>query len=215
MQDPEWNQDGWQPHKIPFTATPGSWSAAAELDSDLRADLLDACQYFEVHPKNLPHSSDNAWKPVSVPEIKTFFGLTFLTGYLKKPNLDLYWCVDEVDATPYFSQTMLRNRFQLIWRFLHYNDNRLQDATDQMYKVRPVLDYIAKKFKDLYQPGQNTCIDKGMMLWRGRLSFRVYNPQKPIKYSIKSYILCDTGKGYCFNMKPYVGEGSTLPDTVF
>lgn len=84
-----------------------------------------------------------------------------------------------------------------------------------MHKVHPVLDYIAKKFKELYQPGQNICIDKGMMLWRGRLSFRVYNPQKPIKYGIKSYILCDSGKGYCFNMKPYVREGSTLPDIVF
>ena len=41
---------------------------------------------------------------MSVPELKAFFGLTFLTGYVKKPNLELYWSVDEVDATPYFSQ---------------------------------------------------------------------------------------------------------------
>ena len=43
----------------------------------------------------------------------------------------------------------------------------------------------------------------------------MYNPQKPVKYGIKSYILCDSATGYCFNMEPYVGEGSTLPDTVF
>ncbi|KAJ8392440.1 hypothetical protein AAFF_G00075650 [Aldrovandia affinis] len=232
-QDPEWHQTGWQPHKIPFTATPGPQSAAAELDSDLPADYLElfltdellrhivdqtnlyARQFSEAHPDSQPHSRGNAWKPVSVPEMKTFFGLTFLTGYVKKPNLELYWSADEVDATPYFSQTMSRNRFQLIWRYLHFNDNTSQDATDRMYKVRPVLDNIVGKFKELYQPGQNICIDEGMMLWRGRLSFRVYNPQKPVKYGIKSYILCDSATGYCFNMKPYVGEGSTLPDTVF
>ncbi|XP_061585716.1 piggyBac transposable element-derived protein 4-like [Cololabis saira] len=233
-QDPDWQESDWQPHKIPFSARPGPQSAAAEMTSESPADFFElfltdellghiveqtnlyARQYFEAHPYTPPpHSRQNAWKPVSVQEIKSFFGLTFLTGYIKKPNLELYWSVDEVDATPYFSKTMSRNRFQLIWRFLHFNDNRAQDYNDRMYKVRPVLDYIVDKSKELYQPRQNICIDEGMMLWRGRLSFRVYNPQKPVKYGIKSYILCESATGYCFNMKPYVGVGSTLPDTVF
>ncbi|XP_034024428.1 piggyBac transposable element-derived protein 4-like [Thalassophryne amazonica] len=127
----------------------------------------------------------------------------------------MYWSVDEVDSTPHFSHTMPRNRFQLIWRFLHFNDNASQDAADRLYKVRPVLDYVLDKFKELYQPGQNICIDEGMMQWRGRLSFRVYNPQKPVKYGIKSYILCDSATGYCFNMQPYVGRPNTLQDTIF
>lgn len=152
---------------------------------------------------------------MSVPELKFFFGLTFLTGYVKKPNLEMYWSVDEVDATPYFRRIMSRNRFQIIWKFLHYNDNASQDVADKMYKVRPVLNYIVEKCKELYQPGQNICIDEGMMQWRGHLSFRAYNPQKPVKYGIKSYILCDSATGYCFNLRPYVGGGSTLPEVVF
>ena len=230
----DWQEAGWQPNNLPFTATPGPQSTAATLYSDLPADFLElfltddllqhivdqtnlyASQYFAAHPSTpLPHSRGNAWKPVSIPELKTFFGLSFLTGYIKKPNLEMYWSVDEVDATPHFGKTMPRNRFQIIWRFLHYNDNASQDAMDKLYKVRPVLDYIVGKFKELYQPGQNICIDEGMMQWRGRLSFRVNNPQKPVKYGIKSYILCDSRTGYCFNMRPYVGEHSTLPDTVF
>ncbi|XP_058509216.1 piggyBac transposable element-derived protein 4-like [Solea solea] len=230
-----WHQfENWQPNQIPFTATPGPRGAAAELDSDLPADFLElfltnellqhivdqtnlyASQYIRAQPDSLPYSRANAWKPVSVPELKTFFGLSFLTGYVKKPNLELYWSVDEVDATPYFSKTMSRNRFQMIWRFLHYNNNNeSQDATDKMYKVRPVLNYIVEKCRELYQPGQNICIDEGMMQWRGRPSFRVYTPQKPVKYGIKSYILCDSATGYCFNMHPYVGTASTLPDIIF
>uniref|UniRef100_A0A8C5FSV4 PiggyBac transposable element-derived protein domain-containing protein n=1 Tax=Gadus morhua TaxID=8049 RepID=A0A8C5FSV4_GADMO len=229
----DWHQAGWQPNNFPFTATPGPRRAAAELDSDLPADFLMlfltdellqnivdqtnlyASQYFEAHPDNLPYSRGHAWKPVSVPELKTFFGLSFLTGYIKKPSLEMYWSVDEVDATPHFGKTMSRNRFQIIWRFLHFNNNASQDASDKMYKVRPELDYIVEKFKEMYQPGQNICIDEGMMQWQGRLSFRVYNPQKPVKYGIKSYILCDSATGYCFNMRPYVGEASTLPEIVF
>ncbi|KAG7522662.1 hypothetical protein JOB18_027730 [Solea senegalensis] len=159
--------DNWQPTQIPFTATPGPRRAAAELDSDLRADFLElfltdellqhivdqtnlyASQYIHAHPDSLSHSRANVWKPVSVPELKAFFGLSFLTGYVKKPNIELYWSVDEVDAIPYFSRVMSRNRFQIIWRFLHYNDNESQDVTDEMYKVRPVLDYIVEKCREL------------------------------------------------------------------
>lgn len=52
------------------------------------------------------------------------------------------------------------------------------------------------------------------MLWRGRLSFRVYNPAKPIKYGIKSYVLADSTTGYCWNLLPYCGTHCTIPDTV-
>ncbi|XP_062397738.1 piggyBac transposable element-derived protein 4-like isoform X2 [Sardina pilchardus] len=227
----DWHQAGWQPNSFPFTATPGPREAAAELDSDRPVDFLElfltdellqniadhtnlyASQYFEARPYNLPYSRCNAWIPVSVPELKTFFGLSFLTGYIKKPSLELYWSVDEIDATPHFSQTMPRNRFQIISRFLHYNiSDALQDPTDKIDKVRPVLDYIVEKFKEMYQPGQNICIDDGMMQ---RLSSRMFDTQKPVKHGIKSYILSDSATGYCFNMYPCVGEASTLPDVVF
>ena len=36
---------------------------------------------------------------------------------------------------------------------------------DKMHKVRPVLDYVVEKFKELYQPEQNICIDEDMMQW--------------------------------------------------
>ena len=53
-----------------------------------------------------------------------------------------------------------------------------------------------------------------MLKWRGRLRFRVYNQMKPIKYGIKSYILADPKTGYCWNLKPYCGQSSTVSDTV-
>ncbi|XP_061637356.1 piggyBac transposable element-derived protein 4-like [Phyllopteryx taeniolatus] len=229
----DWYETDWHPNKFCFTATPGPRSAATELDSKLPADFLElfltdellqriadqtnlyATQYFQAQSESLPHSRVHAWKPVSVPELKTFFGLSFLTSYVKKPSIGLYWSVDEVDATPHFSQTMSRNRFQIIWQFLHYNNNASQDDADKLYKIRPVFEYIVEKFKEMYQPGQNICIDEGMMLWRGRVSFRVYNPKKPVKYGIKSYILCDSATGYCFNMQPDVGEVRTTSEIVF
>ena len=61
---------------------------------------------------------------------------------------------------------------------------------------------------------EHISVDEGMLCWRGRLSWKVYNPMKPIKYGIKSYILCDSATGYLYNMKPFCGESSTLQATV-
>ena len=81
-----------------------------------------------------------------------------------------------------------------------------------MYKLRLIFDQIVEKWRLLYNPGEQISIDEGMLKWRGRLSFRVYNKDKPTKYGIKAYILADC---YCWNMDIYYGQGKRLRDTVF
>ena len=224
----------WQPKDIPFTANPGPINGAAALDSDQPVDFLELfltdellqniadstnlyaeqCMQTVFDSVPLPNARIKAWKAVTVQELKSFLGLLFLTGIMRKPELEMYWSTDEIMATPYFNKTMSRNRFQMIWRFLHFSDNETADASDRLNKVRPVLDYLMSKFREMYQPNTNISIDEGVMLWQGRLAFKVYNPQKPVKYGIKSYILCDSETGYCFNMKPYCGEKMAVGDTV-
>jgi len=53
-----------------------------------------------------------------------------------------------------------------------------------------------------------------MVKWRGRLSFRVYNKDKPIKYGIKSYILTDSQPKYCWNIDMYHGVSKSLKETI-
>lgn len=219
---------------IPFTQNPGPVSAAAALESEQPVDFVElflsdelvqnivdqtnlyANQCVQAETDASLHARIHAWKPVTVPEMKTFLGLFFLTGIIRKPDLEMYWSTDEILATPFFSKCMSRNRFEIIWRFLHFSDNKSRsvNSDDKLYKVRPVLDYLVSKFQEMYQPNKNICIDEGVLLWRGRLAFKVYNPQKPVKYGIKSYILCDSETGYCFNLKPYCGESAPLGDTV-
>uniref|UniRef100_A0A667ZA88 PiggyBac transposable element-derived protein domain-containing protein n=1 Tax=Myripristis murdjan TaxID=586833 RepID=A0A667ZA88_9TELE len=219
--DREWHEINWQPKNINFTANPGPVKDAAALDSDKPADYVQlfisdeliqdivdqtnlyANQYIQNEKGNSPHSRIHAWKPVTVSEMKNFLGLFFLTGIIRKHDIEMYWSTEEMLATPYFNKVMSRNRFEIIWRFLHFSDNKARPAndTDRLYKVLPVLDYLVSKFREMYQPSTNICIDEGMLLWRGHLAFR-------------SYILCDSDTWYCYNMKPYCGEGAALEDTV-
>ena len=121
------------------------------------------------------------WKNTSVPEMKNFLGLYFLTGILQKPSLSMFWCTRQSVETPSFARTMSRNRFELMKRYFHFSDNATSDKADPLYKVRPVHDYVVKRFQDVYTPGKNISIDEAMMLWKGRLAFKVYAPNKPIK----------------------------------
>ena len=130
------------------------------------------------------------------------------------PRLDLYWDSRESVGDAFFKKTMARDRFQLILRFLHFSNNATGNKEDKLYKLRPVLDHLLSKFQELYSPHRELALDEGMMAWRGRLQFRCYLPNKPVKWGVKSFILADSRSGYCYRIKPYVGERSRLMPTI-
>ena len=64
--------------------------------------------------------------------------MIFVTGIVRKSKLELHWSTRGIFQTPIFSQTMSRNRFQLIQRYLHFNDNNAAAGTneDRLYEIR-------------------------------------------------------------------------------
>ena len=49
-------------------------------------------------------------------------------------------------------------------------------------------------------------IDKGMIAYKGRLSFRQFMPAKPTKYGIKVWMAADAKNGYVSNFAVYLGQ---------
>ena len=88
------------------------------------------------------------------------------------------------------------------------------DCTDKIYKIRPVYEMLTEQWREMYSLGEHIAIDEGMLKWRGRLSFRVYNKDKPTKYGIKAYILADSNSGYCWNMDIYHQQKKAIKETV-
>ena len=152
------------------------------------------------------------WKETNVIELKNYFGLVFLTGVIRLPALHMYWSTNPTIGQPVFPRTMARNRFQLLTSVLHFAHE--EDARDKMWKVRPLLDSLLANSQRMFKPKQQIAVDEGTLLWKGRLSFKVYNPRKPVKYGLKSYMLCDSITAYCYNLKPYTAESMTLVETV-
>ena len=67
------------------------------------------------------------------------------------------------------------------------------------------------RFAVIYSPHRELSLDEGTIPWYGRLSFRVYNPAKPVKYGIKSYMVCDSTNGYCLKYEVYTGKTEEQP----
>jgi len=121
------------------------------------------------------HAHSEEWKPITVIEIKKFLGLIFVIGIVQKPKLELYWSTRGIFQTPIFPQTMSRNRFQLIQRYLHFNDNNAAGTNeDRFYKICTILDIVVNKCRTNYTPDREISLEEGTLGWRGRLQFRVY-----------------------------------------
>lgn len=170
------------------------------------------CQMKELYKNSAKTLS---WAEVTTSEMKKFLGLVILMGQTKKSHWRDYWSRDPLVEAPIFPKTMSRKRFEQILTFFHLNDNTQNtNSGDRLYKIRPLLDYIIPKFQSLYTPKQQLSLDEAMIPWRGRISFRTYNPAKITKYGILVRILCESESGYICNFEVYTGEGKKLQETI-
>jgi hypothetical protein len=156
-----------------------------------------------------PHSRIRNWTPVTVDEMKVFFGLVIAMGLVKKIDVQSYWSKTESVATPFFGSRMSKDRFLLILSNLHLNDNtaaipRGEPGHDALYKLRPFISMTQKNFGK-YTPEQDLSLDEGLCPFKGRVHFKVYNPMKPNKFGVKLYQVCEASSGYCVGYDIYHG----------
>jgi hypothetical protein len=153
-----------------------------------------------------PKSRLRLWKDVTVPEIKTFFGILFHMGTIKLNRVTDYWKKHPLFNLPAFSKYMSRNRFLLIMRSLNFGDD-LSD--NRLSKCNSLINYFNQRMEEVYYPAQNLAIDESMVLFRGRLVFRQYLKGKKHPYGIKLYILTDE-YGVVMKTIVYAGSSDTL-----
>lgn len=176
---------------------------------------LYARQYLEKTTLK-PSSRFKHWTETNWKEMVVFFAMTIAMGLIIQLDVSEYWTTSDVNRTPFFPMCMSRDRFWLLMSFFHLADNtkliaRGLPGHDPLFKLGSIYKRIIWRFHDTYTPNQQLSIDEGMVPWRGHLSFRVYNPDKPKKYGIKAYMLCDATNGYCTKFQLYTGKRAIAP----
>lgn len=159
-----------------------------------------------------PKSRYNDWKATSKKEIKQLFGLILYMGLVKLPQINLYWSKDRIYGQSFPPAVMSRNRFELLLRMLHFNNNEIADKTDRIFKIRPIIDALNVTFAKHYSPKEEVCVDESQIPFRGRIIFRQYNKSKRHKYGMKLFKLC-TLPGYTCKLQLYAGKNHETVNT--
>ena len=127
------------------------------------------------------------------------------------PRYESYWQGaghNFIAHTPGSREVMERGRFITLWGFLHLVDrtDEAVDKSDKIYKVRPMLDRMLPLFCHYYSPRQQLSLDEGMIPTKNRLTIKQYIRDKPVRWGIKSFLLCEAKMGYILDSEIYTGR---------
>ena len=113
-------------------------------------------------------------------------GILLLMGIVQKPTFASYFTKNPLLVTPIFSGMMKEERFLLLMRFLHFSDST--DKTNKLYKIESLLNMYKESFQASYIPSRNISIDESLLLWKGRLNWKMYIPTKRARFGMECLV---------------------------
>ena len=183
------------------------------LDHIVSQTNLYADQHFEANPDIPRKSRLHTWKKKihNITELLQFIAILIIMGIIHYPRIEDYWVKTWPFGTNAFSRVMTRDRFSVILKFIHLNDNKKskrkgEPGYDPLFKIRPFLVPLLSNFQFAYNPGRELAVDESMVSFKGRIWFIQYLPKKPNKWGLKAYVLADSKTGYTYNWSLYTGK---------
>ncbi|XP_055452909.1 piggyBac transposable element-derived protein 1 isoform X2 [Psammomys obesus] len=195
-----------------------SWSALDSGLLNLKSEKLNPVELFElffddetfnliVNETNNYASQKNVRLEVTVQEIRCVFGVLLWSGFVRRPRRGMYWEVSDSDQS-LVRNAIKRDRFELIFSYLHFADNSHLDQKDKFSKLRPLIRQMNKNFL-LYAPLEEYyCFDKSMCECFDGDQFL---NGKPLRIGYK--IWCGTTtQGYLVWFEPYQEDSAVETD---
>ena len=143
--------------------------------------------------------------------MKAFLGLLLLMGYVKFPAYDSYWNTNYLTEMRGYRSVLPRDRWLGIWQFFHLADNskalpKDHPQYDKSYKVRHFITKVVGNWQTSYYPDREVSVDESIIAFKGRTTMMQYMPQKPHKWGLKAWALCESKSGYAYNWGLYTGR---------
>jgi hypothetical protein len=121
---------------------PSELSIFSEYVEPLFNKICDKRNAYATRQLNNPNKrklkDDDKWFDTTADEIRAYFALVILMPQVQKSRIQLYWSKNRCTDTPVFCETMSRERFKLISRFLHFTNDNNED-NDKLKKIRPII----------------------------------------------------------------------------
>lgn len=150
-------------------------------------------------------TSDRRWHATNSEEMKAFIAINIIMGIKDLSVYVDYWSTDPILHDPFVANIMPRRRYEKLCQFMHCSIAADEDRADKLTKVRPLITLCQRNFNACFAPSKDLSVDEAMVQFDGRLSWKQYLPNKPVKWGIKLWCLCDAATGYCLAFMVYTG----------
>lgn len=140
-------------------------------------------------------------------DLMKYMAILLLSGYVPVKHRRMFWETRADAHNALVSSAMTRNRFELIHRFFHLNDNSNYNPAGRIYKVRPLVEHLNAKFQEFGKPlGDKFSLDEAMEPYYEHHYAKQFIRGKPVRYGFKFWCLT-TPEGYLLKFEPYSGAG--------
>jgi len=159
---------------------------------------------YAQRDKNSPNFS------VSGGDVRKFLGIILLSGYQSLPQEQHYWSTQPdlgVGLLPVYN-TMSRNRYFAMKKFIHFADNQNLKEGDKMSTISPLYQMLNNNLVQLGIFHELLSVDESMVPYFGRHSAKIFIRGKPIRFGYKIWGLCGND-GYPYHLKIYQGKEPT------
>lgn len=159
-----------------------------------------------------PNSRLNKWYDLSDIELKAFIGTVINMGTMPLSRIETYFTNKWESRVSFYRDVFSKDRFLNIFWNLHFNHDRGQgDVRGKDFLIKPIIEHIKPLTKLFYTTSNKVAVDESTISFKGKVSFRVYNPQKPTKFGLKIFVLSDCANGYIYDFMPYFGKQEVIP----
>nr|CAH7714509.1 unnamed protein product [Callosobruchus chinensis] len=140
-------------------------------------------------------------------EFYALMGLLAFTSVFKSDNENL----DTLFATNGSGRELIRCIMSkercafLLTCLMMIDDPETRTIRKSVNPAAPVSEIFDIFIRNCYTMGKSACIDEMLVGFRGRCSFKMYIPNKPVKYGIK--IMCCTDARTCYLLNAYIYTG--------
>lgn len=136
------------------------------FDENLLNYIIDASTKYAIYC-NKPDPK------INISELKTLIAVLIISGYNHHSSLRNMWSQDDDLKNVLVSNSIRRNRYQEILRFIHFEDSgkggtRDNPNPDKLWKLRPLMDHVKAKMLEHFHPEQNLSYDESMIAYFGK-----------------------------------------------
>ncbi|XP_051851594.1 piggyBac transposable element-derived protein 2 [Antechinus flavipes] len=199
-----------------------SWSASDPHIEYLKSQELSPVGLFELFfdegTINFIVSETNryAWQKnvnldLTAQELKCVLGILILSGYISYPRRRMFWETSPDSHHHLVADAIRRDRFELIFSYLHFADNSELDESDRFAKVRPLIILMNQNFQKHAPLEEYYSFGESMCEYFGHRGSKHLHKGKPIRFGYK--IWCGTtSRGYLVWFEPSQGTLFTKPE---